>query len=402
MACPSVPTGGLFLETALAHLDCQAQTVGSFGFQALAAAGSPASLALSALLTLFIALLGIRLLFGADAEPHDAVGAILKIGVVLTLAMSWPAFRVIAYETVLKGPAEVAAMITPTSLPDSRRGFAERLQAVDQGIATLTAAGTGRQTGSLALEKQPDGAFRAIALPDETALGWARMLFLSSVIGSLAALRIGGGLLLALGPLFAGLLLFDLTRGLFAGWLRGLVLTALGSLGMTVLLAVQAALLEPWLTDVLSRRSLGYATPSAPTELLALNFAFAVAGVGLLVVLGKVSFQQSWVTRGLGRLREASNVPALVQRPAGVGVVGGTLPVHSRAAAIAEAVSSTLRREEHAVELRRDLQRALTTGRDDGRGLAPNAQAQFEPLSSRYRRASGRQTRSAASRDQRR
>ena len=78
MACPSVPTGGLFLERALAHLDCQAQSVGSFGFQSLATPGSPAALALTGLLTLFVAIYGIRLLFGPGDEPRSAVNAALK------------------------------------------------------------------------------------------------------------------------------------------------------------------------------------------------------------------------------------------------------------------------------------------------------------------------------------
>ena len=86
MACPSVTTGSRFLVETLSHLDCQAQTIGSFGFQALAAPGSPASLALAGLLTLFIALFGIRMLFGSGVEPRDAVTAVLKVAIVLTLA----------------------------------------------------------------------------------------------------------------------------------------------------------------------------------------------------------------------------------------------------------------------------------------------------------------------------
>ena len=108
MACPAVTTGPQFLVTALAHLDCQAQTLGSFGFQALAQPGSVASVVLTGLLTLFIAIYGIRLLFGPGDEPRDLVNAVLKVGIVLTLAVSWPAWRVVAYDTVLYGPSEVA------------------------------------------------------------------------------------------------------------------------------------------------------------------------------------------------------------------------------------------------------------------------------------------------------
>src|SRR5687767_5935772 len=101
MSCPAVLTGGEFLVQALAHLDCQAQTLGSFGFQSLAQVGSPAGLVLTALLTLFVAIYGIRLLFGpgngGSDEARDLVNAVLKIGIVLTLAVSWPAWRTLAY-----------------------------------------------------------------------------------------------------------------------------------------------------------------------------------------------------------------------------------------------------------------------------------------------------------------
>jgi type IV secretion system protein VirB6 len=344
-ACASVTTGDQFLAATLDHLDCQAQALGSFGFQSLATLGSPASLALTGLLTLFIALFALRLLLGDRIGARDAVGGVLKIGIVLTLATSWPAFRVLAYDTLLLGPAEIAASITPSSLPDTGAGFTERLQGIDTGIASLTLAGTGRQTGSLALEQRRDDAFRTIAMEDETGFGWGRTVYLGSVIGSLAILRIAGGLLLALAPLMAGLLLFDFARGLFAGWLRGLVLVALGSLGMTLLLAVEVAVMKPWLADALQRRSLGYATPSAPTELLALTLAFAIAGLGLLVLLGKVAFQYAWpvkVERGPTLLRE----PVTSARTAASFAQPIAIRAHARALTVSEGVMNLVLREE--------------------------------------------------------
>ena len=77
MACPAVSTGGEFLARALAHIDCQAQIVGSFGFQSLASAGSPAAIAVTGLLTLFVAIYGIRLLFGSGDEPRSLINAVL-------------------------------------------------------------------------------------------------------------------------------------------------------------------------------------------------------------------------------------------------------------------------------------------------------------------------------------
>lgn len=398
MTCPSVTTGAEFLARTLAHLDCQAQSLGSFGFQALAAPGSPATLVLTGLLTLFVAIFAIRLLTGAGTDTRDVVGAVLKVGIVLTLAVSWPAFRTLAYDTVLLGPAEVASTITPSTLPETGAGFAGRLQNIDTGIASLTAMGSGRQTGSLALEARADGAFRSIAMEDETALGWARTVFLATAIGSLAVLRIAGGLLLAIAPLMAGLLLFDLARGLFAGWLRGLVLVALGSLGITLLLATQVAVMEPWLADALNRRSLGYATPSAPTELLALALAFAIAAAGLFAVLAKVAFQNAWGFTFVQRERgEPARQPGSAPRVQAAGPV--ELTAHARALSISEGVRTVLRHE----DARRGVPQTLLLQGPQAaaHGPAPAA-APATPIGSSWRRTSQRTTAAQTSRDNRR
>jgi type IV secretion system protein VirB6 len=391
MACPTVTTGAEFLVRTLGHLDCQAQSLGSFGFAAMAAPGSPASLALTALLTLFIAIFAIRMLTGAATDARDVVGAVLKIGIVLTLAVSWPAFRTLAYDTVLVGPAEVASSITPSTLPDTGAGFAGLLQNVDTGMASLTAAGTGRQTGSLKLE---DGGFRAIAMEDQTALGWARTVYLGSVIGSLAILRIAGGLLLALTPLMAGLLLFDFAKGLFAGWVRGLVLVAMGSLGVTLLLAVEVAVMEPWLVDALGRRSLGYATPNAPTELLALALAFAVAAAGLLVLLGKVAFQNSWSIV----VPERWNVRSDRKDAPGARVAGSVGPIertaHTRALTVSEGVRNVLRHE----DARRGVPQTLLLAGPQQAAHA-GAMAPSTPIGSSWRRTSQRTTAAQTNRD---
>lgn len=341
MACAAVTTGKAFLSSTIGQIDCQAQAIGSLGYQSLASPGSSAVGVLSALLTLFVALFGIRLMFGGADRRSELVNAILRIGIVVTLAFSWPAWKTLAYDTVLYGPAEIAGAILPVS-SDTGAGLVDRLQQIDTGIAALTYYGTGRQTGALP-DNAPTSGFRAVALEDESGFGWSRPLFLASVIGSLATLRLAAGILLAIAPLMAGLLLFDFARGLFAGWIRGLALTALGSLALTVLFWVQLAVMEPWLADIFTRRSLGYATPSAPTELLALVLAFALATVGLLFVMARVAFH--FVQPAFQALqqsaREAWTNPVARQSQA----VPLLIAPQSRALMISESVTNTLRRE---------------------------------------------------------
>src|SRR3546814_14898117 len=69
---------------------------------------------------------------------------------------------------------------------------------------------------------------------DNFALGFARVVFLVATIASFAAVRIVAGLLLAPAPLFAALLLFAVTRGLFACCLKAPFGSALGHLPIAI------------------------------------------------------------------------------------------------------------------------------------------------------------------------
>ncbi len=292
MACPTTYTGEGFLVRLLGQIDCQAQLLGSYGWLALSEPGSLTSTITTGLLTLFIALFGLRLLFGPTPGTRDIVFDVLKIGLVLTLALSWPAFRTLIYDVVFLAPADIAGRIAAVG----GGNFAERLQAIDGAIVQLSELGSGRATGAFIDQAGTGSSFQGIAMEDESALGWSRLFWLTGVIGSVAFFRLAAGLLLALAPLAAGLLLFDATRGLFAGWMRGLVLVLIGSVGASVLLAVEMAVLTPWLEDALRVRALGYAIPSAPTELMAMTLSFALVQLGFVWLLGKVAFMRGWIS----------------------------------------------------------------------------------------------------------
>ena len=82
---------GAYLRSVLTFVDCQAQTIGAAGYEAAAAPGSPLSLLLTGLVTLFVAFYGYRLLFGDTPNVREGVLALVKIGIVLALATSWGA-----------------------------------------------------------------------------------------------------------------------------------------------------------------------------------------------------------------------------------------------------------------------------------------------------------------------
>ncbi|NBW13323.1 MAG: hypothetical protein EBR82_35475 [Caulobacteraceae bacterium] len=296
--CPAVATGDLFLSTLLRHIDCQAQTIGTTGYQALSDPGSPVSLALTGILTIFVAVFGLRLILGGGLSLRDGVMAVVKIGVVLLIATSWPAYRAVVYDLVVDGPAEIGALIgRPAGLPTARGELIDRLQAADVAINQLINQGSGRgdtssafQTPNLPAPGEPE---RRYPIRDDSAFGSARVVFLSGAIAAFAVVRLTAGLLLALAPLFAGLLLFDMARGLFVGWARALVFALLASVATTVILGVELALLEPWLAEVLRLRLAHAIVPAAPVELMVMCLAFALALLGALGVILRLSFMIS-------------------------------------------------------------------------------------------------------------
>jgi type IV secretion system protein VirB6 len=395
MACTSVITGDRFILRTLEHIDCQAQLIGSYGYQALGDPGSDASLLMTGLLTLFIALFGVRVMFGPTPGPRDLVLGVIKIGIVLTLAFSWPAFRTLIYDVTLDGPAELSATIQSASQGEAASGLGERLQQADDGIVTFTAAGTGRNTGAFIDGAAPGGTFEGTALQDESTFGWARLAYLAGVIGSLGLLRIAAGLLLALAPLAAGMLLFEATRGLFSGWLKGLVLVLLGSLGASLVLSVELAILETWLADALRVRGLGYATPAAPTELLAITLGFALVQFALVWVMARVAFNRGWsdvqaLPEWIAARTRSEDQPRLVPHYAA--------PMTGRAERVSAHVETALRREERggAGPVYRTIGQAQTSPVPAAAGSIPDTSAR---LGSSYRRTASRRSQASRRRD---
>lgn len=273
--CPIPGTGSGFLSGSLYFIDCATQEVAGGGYRALASSVSSGGTVLGALLVLFVATYGVRLLAGHTPSARDLLFVIIKIGAVLTLAGSWDAYRVLVQDVVLLAPAEIVAdMAQAVGLGGG--DLIGRLQMLDQGILTLTRLGSGfLDVGSV----QDAGAAADIArapVADGTAMAAARIIYLTAVIAVFGIIRLLTGVLLALGPLFAGLLLFEATRSLFMGWAKTLFGSLIGAVAVTSVLELQLALMLPWLNGVLTQRLARVATPAAPIELLVLVAAFAV------------------------------------------------------------------------------------------------------------------------------
>jgi type IV secretion system protein VirB6 len=386
MACAPIHTGQGFLQGVLGHIDCQAQSIGSFGWAGLADPGSPVSLAMASLLTTFVAIFGVRVMLGYPIGIRDGIAAVLKVGIVLTLAASWPAWRVLGYDLFIDGPGQLARAIgTAAGLPGGAGDIVSRLQTVEDGISALNVVGTGRL---------------GVAQGDWFELGFSRIVYLVGTLGPLALLRIATGFLIAIAPLMAGLLLFSGTVGLFEGWLRALVGTFLGAILTSLALSIELSLLEPWLQEVLDQRAAQQATLDAPVELLAMSLAFTLICIGGLFLVARLCFHTS--------------VPkAIVERPEtplSQGHQRADTPLRelatpgdssARAATVAHSISENIRREARLAQVLRSGEGptaqngapAATGVRDAANGPAGNA------LGNSWRRPASRVSRAAQRRD---
>lgn len=386
MACPSVSTGKAFLSGALQHIDCQAQVIGSYGYGALSEPGSMVSLALTGLLTLFVAIHGLRMTLGHAMVGRDLAGDFVRVAIVLTLATSWPAWRVIGYDLVIDGPQEIANVIGhAANLPGSNGDLSSRLQRIDDAIAALNQRGAGRP---------------GVANGDWFQLGFARVAFLIGTLGPLALLRLSAGILLAIAPLIAGLMLFGATRSIFVGWAKGLATTFLAMMALSLVLFAELALTEPWLRDVIRQRLANEQTLEAPIEILIVTLSFALISFGMIAFAARIGFHPSAYIPALAvpGIQE-SNRPVLVEGTPASAPHLDQPP--SRARDVPASVGNTINRNDR---IARRLGSAVQAGAPSGAAAAASparAETVFIPdaLGSSYRRTSLRVSSAGARRD---
>jgi type IV secretion system protein VirB6 len=289
------------------YLDCRAGILGHDGFASVSGGWVAAAL-LAGCLTIYVALIGYRLLLGQSFGPRDALLATVRAGVVIAFVSSWPAYEATAYDIAAYGPAEIAGRLMP-SMGLSPTTLSESAQRLDAAYASLhetsqdlpgpfarPAAGPDDQ-GS----PQQQAAPAAPPSPRKADVGESpsgRMLVISA-IGGPAAARMAAGFLLALGPLFILLGLFDATLGVFEGWVRALLAVIVAGAGSMLISALEVDFVESQVSQA------GAISPGATSGIegalmtTGLLFTSATLVVLLLAVMIGRGFRlpQRWMTR---------------------------------------------------------------------------------------------------------
>ncbi len=204
---------GTGVAAALTAVDCVAGQVSEQAFNRLFGADGELSVVLTVLLTLYVAFFGISLMIGrSNLSIRSLIPKMMTIGLVLTFATSFAAFQAVFYNLVVGGPDQIAGILIDSDGSASAT-FATKLDIV---FLAVQEASTGQEDIS------------AFSPPGMMWLG--AMFLLLGTVGLLVTAKIGLALLLAVGPIFVVMALFNGTRGLFVGWLKGLVMLAIAPL----------------------------------------------------------------------------------------------------------------------------------------------------------------------------
>jgi type IV secretion system protein VirB6 len=416
-SCAMPPVDGPFVSGALRYVDCQARLLGGSGFQALAAPGSSVGLLLDGLLTIFVALIGGRMLLGERPTIRTLVVGAIRIGLALTLATNWTSFRPLVFDVVTGWPAALAHEMTGPA--GANGSLADSLQAVSDSFDLLLApppeddpapraANPAPPTSGATASSAPNSTATpapAAPAPQPTAqagtilaapLPLARMVFLVVNLGLFSALCAAAGLLLALAPLFGCLVLFDRTLPLFEEWAKTLLGIVLAITSATIIGGLEVAAIGPMLNQIaaLSAAFEPIGPPTRNVLLTVLLFTGAQCG-GLWAVL-RATRSFGWVVTVLGAAAPIENRPAVshpIARPATVPALTVPAGPSGRAVRIAAAMAAPDRR--------------LHPGAGPGSTVPPTGTARpadplaLSPTPGHRRRVRSRDTLSMAHRDQR-
>jgi len=313
---------GSGIAASLQGVDCAASGMAAAAFNRLFGTEGSLVPALTILLTLYVALFAFALITGRSRVGVSSLTPrIVTLGLVLTFATSWIAYQSVVWNLATGAPNEIAGILTGTP-GNATMVFAQKIDVVFQALIQASQG-----------QNNPETAFSPPGL-----LWLGGTLFLLATVGLLATTRIALAILLAIGPVFVVFALFPGTRGLFVGWLKGVVMLAIAPLFAVLGGSLMLELSVPVLSALV-------AVPGQIDAQAAMAF-FMIAAVhtALMVLVLKVAATMvaGWSVFGLAR-RERED------RAAGVVVAGAAVPSHAPSAAAAvdraRAASPMLSRE---------------------------------------------------------
>lgn len=394
------PASGVAVQLTY-YLDCQARALGENGFQAIAGGALGMSL-LTGLLTIFVAFIGYRLILGETPGARDGVGWAVRVGLVLALMMSWPAFQTLVFRVVVDGPVELANLVMPASgLPSE--GLEWRVQQAYEAI---------RLGPTSNLAANPTAAPTA---PSPTQvhgpMPYTASTFVVSTSGFTGAFRIAVGFLLAVAPLAILCLLFDATLGIFSSWVRALSGMALATLAATIVTAIDLMIVESQIAYLQELRAAGNLRAADPQALTTAVLSFALIMLITAVAAMRMTSAFRLRVRDIPRVRGSERLQAAAAAGAAQGMIYRSqaapeaitvhtpAPAQGRAAAVAGSLAAASRRDQAYLVDGRAGGRQGGAANSGGGSSGAEGSVGGSGLGAQGRRTIGRRTQSAMRRD---
>lgn len=384
-ACePLVANASAGVAPALRAVDCMANETTSVAFGRLFGTQGALLPALTILLTLYIAFFAFSLLTGRSRLSISALSPrMMTLGMVLTLATSWVAYQNVVWNLAVGGPDEIAGVLMGTQ-GSATQMFADRIDIVFAAIAEIGSAG--------ANNGQAVAAASAGSVNPGSLMWLSALLLMLGTVGVLVTARIALAVLLATGPVFVVMALFGGTRGLFAGWVRGVVMT-----GVTPLFTVLGGsfMLELAVPIISALRSADGQVDGRAAMAFFLIAAVHVALIGMMLkVCG--TMVSSWTIFGMaseprsrsGRDGAAAGAPQTSSAPAMFEQLGAQQAQQGRrGSVIAPVAASSAPQAALAAPGASNVYRSTVTNGVDHpvQRLAPYTQSRARGVGSRFR-----------------
>ena len=266
------------VAAALRGVDCVAGEASAAAFGKLFAPGGALGTTLTIILTLYVAIFGFLLVTGrTNLGVRSLIPRMMTLGLVLTFATSWVAYQSVVWNLFVLTPDWLAGQLTGVR-GSATDVFAQKIDVVF--IAIQEASGNNQDFSAFS----PHG------------MMWlGAMLFMLGTVGLLVTTKIALGILIALGPIFVVMALFNGTRGLFTGWLKGVVMCAIAPLFAVLGGSIMLELAVPILASLT-------ASPGVvPAQAGMAFFMIGAVHVALMVMVFKVAgaMVSGWSVFGL-------------------------------------------------------------------------------------------------------
>ncbi|MBI1360122.1 MAG: hypothetical protein GC155_07545 [Alphaproteobacteria bacterium] len=297
--CPVAPDAGM-VHGVIDTVDCHIRVLVQDTYRDLVGPNTWFAAIFTGLLTIYIALLGYQLLLGRGGlRVTQLPFAALKIGLIFAFLTSWAAYQTVFFNLLFDGPAEIMqAMLGPLGRQGDFNG--DVMGGLEVAFKALSdSAGAYGGMASASANILQGGPMLGSGL-----LWLSAIVLLLSILGLIVAAKIVLAFLLAVGPFFIGMFLFDATRGLAEGWFRTTLAFALTPLAVNVFGAVSLMILTPFLELLVGNASRGV-FDMAPV----ITIALIVLVLAVVMLMGLVAV--GGIARGFGSRSRREDMPSM-------------------------------------------------------------------------------------------